>query len=327
MGDLISYTATVTNIGSARARGTALALTMSPYLSPNAGLDSRCLIDGNGIINCDLGALNPGQTKQVSLGFDVDSDGSYVMSALASARKSDANPANNSAAHSFTAVHPAISPYVWFSPNNVLVSTSTNYSNGSSGIGRSYGTLYAPDLNGDGVGVIDGILSSYSLDLANQTIDVTRGVLPGTIMADDAAAIDSISYEMVELNPAAGVDDQSTLVCLYEDSNPAYIHPYTELFPLLNSRQAELTITTVSAWGVVSIAPKLAMFYANGTVMIDNQSYAYSGDRDSLTITDTNNSVVYFAVRSWNDRYMDFSPANFNAQTGNGTVTEIVFSP
>ena len=326
-GTLVDYQVSVDNIGTATARRSRLTLALSPSVVPVAGLDSRCSVNSNNEVVCDLGNLKSGRGTAVSLAFDIVSPDSYQLRAVASARKSDSNNNNNQASHSFDAELDSITPYTWSTPNNVYISSTSNYSNGSIGVGQHYGTLYSANANGDGGGVIDGIISTYTLDKNSQTIAVTRGVFPGDVLASNAAAIDSVSYRESELNPVSGVDSQVTTVCLYDDNNAVYTHPFSNLFPVQSATQANVDVSTGSAWTIISFQSKLATFFPGGLVDIDGTQYTYTANRDEIRISDQSDTLVYHAVRSWEDQYLDVSPNNFSFSTGSGTISEFYFTP
>jgi len=326
VGDRVNYGLQVENLGNSKARRIRLTVTLAPNQTPAPGLDSRCLIDGNNQIVCNLGGMRGGKSKQIDLAFDIQDEAVYQLNANVSARNSDSNNSNNQVQHSFEAESESFVIYSWSEANNVLISNTTNYTNGSSGIGRSYGSLYPADQNGQGVGVIDGIISTYSLDANLQTIDITRGI-PGQVMASGAQAIDAVSYRTIEISPTPDVIDKITVVCLFDENNQVYMHPYTDLFPLQTTTQVSLGVSTASAFSVTGFSPKLAVFYPGGIVDIDNVQHFYTATRDSLKVYDQGNALIYHAVRAWNDEYIDVSPANFDINTGTGIIASFSFSP
>lgn len=318
------YTFLVQNLGNRNARSTKLKIDLSPTEVIAAGTDSRCKQKTNGKVVCKLGKVRKGASTSVNVSFEVPAENSYSMSAAVSSRDSDSDPNNNEVQGSYDSEIATTAQYQWTTPNNVLLSIDTDNANSTGSTGWSYGTLYPPNAQGEGQGVLDGVFATYVLDTNGQTMTLTRGVGQAAFSVT-APAVDAVSYQKVELNPTPSILQVVSTICLFEQNIQAYSHPYNDIFPVQSVTSANIGIAPIAGWSLGAPTVKAASFNPNGTVDIDGTQYFYTANRDNLVITDSNSTVVFDAVRAWNNLYIDASPAAIDVQTGNGTYVQIQF--
>jgi len=322
VSDTADYTFLVQNLGNKNARGTKLKIILSPTEVIAAGTDSRCKQKTNGKVVCKLGKVLKGDSTSVNVSFEVPAENSYSMTATVTGKTTDSDPNNNDVQGSYDSEIATSAQYEWTTPNNVLLSIDTDNANSTGSTGWSYGTLYPPNAQGQGQGVLDGIFTTYVLDTNNQSMTITRGVGQAAFSVT-GSAVDAVSYQKVELNPSPSVLQVVSTICLFEQSTQAYSHPYNDVFPVQAATTANVGLSPLTNWSLGAPVITTATFNPNGTVDIDGTQYFYTANRDSLVITDSNSTVVFDLVRAWNNLYVDASPAAIDVQTGNGTYVQI----
>jgi len=107
VGDNVTYTLTVTNLGPDGATG--VTLTDTPPASASATA-SQGTCSGTGPVSCDLGSLAIGASATVTITVTTTTEGVINNSASVSASETDPNMANNSTSESTTVNSPPPPP-------------------------------------------------------------------------------------------------------------------------------------------------------------------------------------------------------------------------
>ncbi len=113
-GETLTYRIDVTNQGTDPALASILSDQLPPQLRYGAAAVTQgsgsCNEDGNGLIRCDLGVINPGATRTVTVSADIGPapPGSIANTATAVTGSLDSDPSNDSDTASLTVERPQI---------------------------------------------------------------------------------------------------------------------------------------------------------------------------------------------------------------------------
>lgn len=278
VGDVVTYTIGVTNLGPSNAANVLLTDTLPLSVTFGSVTSSRGTCSGTSLITCSLGAFNAGASATITVVVTTTAIDTIVNTAVATSSVADPNLANNAAALPI-AVNPV----------DLSVSKTASSSLLTAGNPLTYTLVVTNNgpLNGTGVQLTDTLPANVAL----VSVTSSQGTCSGTSTISCALGslnVDAVATVTVVVNTTTTGNAVNTVVVGADQPDPNPLDNTAQATTAINP--ADLAVSKTAAPGTVYVGNPLTY-----TLVVTNHGPA---NATGVIVTDTLPTPVTFGSAS-----------------------------